>query len=184
MRLTSDYHTVLAVFNTPVEYSGGPKRTNYSYETHFEVGPLKYLLTIRRDTVRGLKFTVQFYLDKIRIPDDESIVEAISKLLGEEVTINEAYVLYRKMENHPYGIYNLKNVGFRVLSSAIQAIQTFFSHEPYECISFTSEHQSRTDLYRRMIRRFFPGHRVTEEYEDYGGHSTVLFDICKTEPSS
>jgi hypothetical protein len=185
LNLTQDYKKIWATFDYPIKHTREPAPISPGqqiHKTYFEVGPFEYALTIRRDSEHPQEFTVSFSLFDVNIPLGKTVGEVFSEFLGEPISGDEARKVYTEMVDNPYKIYNFKKISFRVLSAIVQSVRKYFSQVDYQCISFTSYEESRTDLYRRMVSRFFPGHQVSEGNfydQDFLGEGTTNFKICK-----
>jgi hypothetical protein len=175
----ADPYSIKATFDAPVkEFQESTTELNV-HKVYFEVGPFKYVLLIDRSPLKPLNFSVEFFLLRVDIPKDKTLQQVFSEFAGEDLSPDQAHKLYNRVVNDPYGVYNLKKLNFRVLSAVIQSVKTYFSSKDYQCILFSSEKESRTDLYRRMITKIFPGHEIIETPDLFYGSESYLFKVCK-----
>jgi hypothetical protein len=177
LNLSADYRTVLAVFDTPLKRTREPFAGSGSlHKEYFRVGPLNYTLQIRRKSAAygsGNHYSVVFEFKDLTIPNGETEAQVLSKLTGKSLSNLEASNLHFDMMRESTGVLGVK-VGFQVLSSVIQILREYLKGRDWDCLSFTAYEESRVDLYRALIKRFFPGYYVDETLDG----PVVAFNVC------
>ena len=170
MHLTSEYRTLWATFDTPVDYLHKPIQVSpNTYRAHFKVGPLAYVLTIKRKLPPGksdIHYTIIFEYKDVVVPEGETLATVLSELYGKPLTDDGAWALYNKMASESTGVLGVKT-GFRVFSAVIKLLREYLGDKQWDCLEFSSYPESRTDLYRYLVQKFFPGHQVNERSLEY-----------------
>jgi hypothetical protein len=176
MNLTHDYRTVRAIFEEPEDephYWEDPHDEGV-YKSHFQVGPVIYYVKLSH---YGHICLVSFgYQDMVGTT--EFLTKYLSGIFKREVTSIELDDLKNRFERNKSGILKLGNAS-SVFGNVLAIVRDFVNKHDISCLRFTSIQESRTDLYRAMIKRFAPSWKLEED----NSGSATRFSICKPEES-
>lgn len=186
MKLTQEFRKITAVFDSPVNYTDDHIRI-HGFNKSFKVGDVTYTVNIGYNDGQ---WEIQFFLARIN-KTGQDLADFISQILGRQVSITEAIQLNQMgLGYHSVGVTGTGSSA-RVLSNVISIIKDFIKDKPgIKCLNLRSQDNpladnqkartSRTDLYRRIIKREFPDFIVNEHtYQEYGVSETN-FRICRS----
>jgi hypothetical protein len=187
LKLTPEYRKLWATFDTPVHHLRKPFHvSNNLYKAYFKVGPLSYDVQIKKTTfinASAKTYSIVFNFVDVIVPEGKTLTQVMSEVFDESMTDKEATEKYNYMKSKPTGVLGVKT-GFRVFSAVVKIVQEYFQGKEWDCLVFSSEPASRTDLYLSLIKRFFVGYKVEI---DKLGASTAIFRVCTpgfTDPES
>jgi hypothetical protein len=163
MLLSSQYRTLRAVFDrvAPALEEGSPYFAGRGGRWSFQVGPFQYVLDLIPSPDSDGEYDVEFAVEKFN-GNDHDLTRHLEKVWGRPVSDSEVVKFKRDLRFHSTGILNTRNA-FQVLASVFDIVQSFVMDNYVHTLTFSSEEESRTDLYRRVIKRFLPGKRIIED---------------------
>lgn len=175
MRLTLDYRPITSVFNSPVDFTEGGEEEFFADRVYtFSTGIFEYSVAfIKRFRDNYL---VSFRLARIKGTRRDR-VEFWSKFYETPVSGNEADY-FSTLEGMPSSVrFGIPRTGFgyQVLSSVSKIIEDFVTKYKPDCIKFSSNDSSRTNIYKKIIER------LNQKYDiesDSSQGATVDFTVC------
>jgi hypothetical protein len=155
VKLTPDYFTVLASFNTPSEFQEDHFNTGTSKIYYFNVGLFSYIVQFNRVGVEGYKnvWSLGFILNDFRgsLQDMQEYLQGVYK---REVSLEDAEAVYYEIKGGgSSGDINIKQEK-AVFSSLFEIIRKFVKTEKPNCLWFSGTSDKKFRVYETMVKKF------------------------------
>jgi hypothetical protein len=190
MLLTSDYQKIWATLQSEVKYSQEPRRSRWSDEYYFTIGPLEYRVQFHVYRQGSDIYVMMFKPSKFNGSLEEKAA-FYEKVTG--VPVDEYGRLYEDIPEYLDDWFDseksLKLTGtgssFQVMSNVVSTINRFLkekesSGRPVHCLIFQAdkEEESRVRIYSR-IANMYKSQGFTVEQKPDGGY--IEFNICRAD---
>jgi hypothetical protein len=174
MKLSSHSRIVTAIFDSPVPVENASQGSEIVY--YFQVGPLIYRSRFFPKPENSYEYSFRIW-EVTGSPAQK--VQFWSKFFDRDVTQADAD-FYSQPGRFPvarsFKITKTGSAG-RVFGAVLNVIKQFVNEYKPTCLVFSSSEDSRTDLYRAIVKRYFKDHHTTEEIDG----PTTIFEVCFSE---